>query len=289
MCYLLIMSTPSNDRSPGRRVRRLPAGRKAELVAFVESAKQVTVAELSERFGVSIDTIRRDLDQLDADGLLVRTHGGAVSADALLRADRAIDERLRLQRDEKETIGELAAALVDDGSVVMINGGTTTLALARHLRNHADLTIATNNLLLASEIEPTVFRDLYVLGGAVRAVTQSTTGPVMLRLAPGSQEIDLRCDLAIISVGAVSADGGYSTSNAGEAAMLNEMTTRADRVAVLADSSKFDRRFFAQVATLDAADFLVTDTPPTGALSEALDAAGVVVISPQNPYRTRAR
>ena len=76
-----------------------------------------------------------------------------------------------MQTEEKETIARLAAGLIDDGAVVMLNAGTTTLALARALRNHRDLTIATNNLRIPAEISPSAFRDLYVFGGAVRAIT----------------------------------------------------------------------------------------------------------------------
>lgn len=258
--------------------RRLPAGRKADLAAYVEQAGEVTVGDLAEHFAVSIDTIRRDLDQLDREGVVIRTHGGAVSAaDAQLK-DRALDVRLRMQTEEKDKIARLAAGLIDDGAVIMLNAGTTTLALARALRNHHDLTIATNNLRIPAEIAPSAFRDLYVFGGAVRAITQATTGPVAFRMTAGGPEVDIRCDLALIAVGAVD-QNGYSTSNLGDAAMMGEMIQRAERVAILADSSKFDRRLFAQVTPLDRADFLVTDPAPSGELAAALAQAKVDVVS----------
>ncbi len=112
------------------------------------------MAELSEHFDVSIDTVRRDLDQLHREGALIRTHGGAVSAtDGALR-DRGLDVRLRVQVEEKEKIARLAAEMVDDGAVVMLNAGTTTLAVARALRGHRDLTIATNNLRIPGGDRP---------------------------------------------------------------------------------------------------------------------------------------
>lgn len=258
--------------------RRLPAGRKADLAAFVEQVGEVTVGGLAEHFRVSIDTIRRDLDQLDREGVVVRTHGGAVSAEAQLK-DRALDVRLRMQTEEKEKIARLAAGLIDDGAVVMLNAGTTTLALARALRNHRDLTIATNNLRIPAEISPSVFRDLYVFGGAVRAITQATTGPVTFTMTPGGPEVDIRCDLALIAVGAIDA-AGFSTSNMGDANMMAEMIQRAERTAILADSSKVGRRLFAQVATLDRADFLVTDSAPDPEFAAALEQAEVEVVSP---------
>jgi DeoR family glycerol-3-phosphate regulon repressor/DeoR family fructose operon transcriptional repressor len=262
------------------RPRHLPAGRKARLAAYVAEAGQVTVGTLAEHFDVSIDTIRRDLDQLSAEGVLVRTYGGAVSLSTVSRVDRAVDVRLNLQKTEKEKIAALAASLVEDGSTIMINGGTTTLALARHLHNHRDLTVATNNLLVPPAMSPAVIRDLYVFGGAVRSITQATIGPVSLRVA-GDFELDLRCDLALIGVGAVSVDAGYSTSNLGEAAMMREMMSRAARVAILADSSKFGRRLFAQISELGSADYLITDASPPPDLLDALSENDVEVITPE--------
>lgn len=260
---------------------RLPAGRKAEIAAFVGEMDQVTVATLSARFGVSSDTIRRDLDQLDADGVLIRTHGGAVSLSAMRVTERKLDVRMQLQTTAKERIGELAATLVENASVIMINAGTTSLALARHLRNHRELTIATNNLRIPAEVSPKAVNDLYLFGGAVRFAGQSTVGPVSFRVAGRNSDLELRCDLALISVGAVSADVGYSTSNVAEAVMMGEMISRASRVAILADSSKFGRPLFAQVAELGRADYLVTDAAPPAELATALQRAGVKVLVPE--------
>lgn len=259
--------------------RRLPAGRKAELAAYVAESGQVTVVDLASHFGVSIDTVRRDLDQLDREGIVVRTHGGAVSAMSVPGRDRGLDVRLQMQTAEKEKIAGIAADLIEDGSVVMLNAGTTTLAVARALRNHRNLTIATNNLRIPAEISPNVFRDLFIFGGAVRTITQATTGPVTLAASSHSADVDIRCDYALIAVGAVDASG-YSTSNLGDATMMSEMIQRADRTAILADSTKLDRRLFAQVASLDKADYLITDAPPSAALADALAEAGVTILTP---------
>lgn len=275
------------DREPDRgavrdgRPKQLPAGRQAELATFVIDAGQVTVSELADRFGVSSDTVRRDLDQLDADGVLIRTHGGAVSAASRPRPDPALSIRQRLHTDEKEAIGKAAARLVQDDFIVMINAGTTTLALARHLRDHRGLTIATNNLLLPSEISPDVFRDLYMFGGSVRAVTQATTGPVRFHSGADGARTDVRADLALIAVGAVSVDGISYTSNLGDAVMMAEMMQRSARVAVLADSSKFGRRLFAQVAEAADIDYLVTDQLPPDELARTLKRDGVQVVLPK--------
>jgi DeoR family fructose operon transcriptional repressor len=245
----------------------------------VSEVGEVTVAKLAERFEVSLDTIRRDLDQLDADGVLIRTHGGAISPSALPSPDTGLEVRRRVQTAAKDRIGALAAGLVEDGSAILVNAGTTTLAVARHLRDHRDLTVATNSLLIPSEISPTAFRDLYLFGGAVRVSAQATVGPVVFSNSLNGNEVDIQCDLALIAVGAVAPVVGYSTSNLGEAAMMREMMDRASRVAVLADSSKFGRRLFAQVAELGRADYLVTNTMPPPDLAEALAHGDVEILT----------
>lgn len=267
------------DAQTTSRARRLPAGRKADLAAYVEDQGQVTVADLAAHFGVSIDTIRRDLDQLDRKGIVVRTHGGAMSTAIAPVRDRGLDVRLGLQVAEKEAIARIAAGMIEDGAVIMLNAGTTTLALARALRNHRDLTIATNNLRIPGELSPGVFRDLYVFGGAVRAITQATTGPVTLAMNSSGGEVDIRADFAFVAVGAVD-DSGYSTSNLGDATMMAEMIQRAERTAILADSSKLGRRLFAQVAPLEGADYIITNAVPAPPLASAFTSAGLTVLAP---------
>lgn len=284
LCYYLRVpaSTSANGQNDAGP-RRLPAGRKADLAAYVSKVGEITVAKLAERFDVSLDTIRRDLDQLDADGVLIRTHGGALSPSAQPRPDTGLDVRSRVQTVAKDRIGALAAGLVEDRSAILINAGTTTLAVARHLQDHRDLTVATNNLLLPSEIPPAAIRDLYLLGGAVRISAQATVGPVVFAESLNGNEVEIQCDLALITVGAVATGAGYSTSNLGEAAMMREMMERATRVAVLADSSKFGRRLFAQVADLGRADFLVTDAMPPPELADELAQGNVTVLTPDTP------
>lgn len=270
------MEAPSPRAEPSRH---LPAGRRAALLAHLTTSGQLTVAQLAERFDVSIDTIRRDLDRLDADGLLVRTHGGAVSMGSSPRSDRGMDVRMGLQTAEKEVIARLTADLIVNGSVVMLNGGTTTLAVARALRDHRGLTIATNNLRIPAEISDKALRDLYVFGGSVRTIGQTTTGAVSFQITPGGEQVQVRADIAVIAVGAVSTSG-YSTSNLADAAMMAEMMAHSTRVAVLADSSKLERRLFGQVAELGRADWFITDAPPPAELAAQLVAADVEIITP---------
>lgn len=194
-------------------------------------------------------------------------------------ADRGLSVRLHLQAAEKETIGAIAAGLVSDGSIVILNAGTTMLAVARALHDRRDLTIATNNLLLPGAISEKAFRELYVFGGPMRIHTQSTTGPVRFPTADG-QDMSISADLAMVAVGAVSADGGYTSSTLSEALMMREMMQQSATVVVLADSSKFNRRQFAAVGDLALADYFITDKAPPPELQQAFDGAGVKVLHP---------
>jgi len=267
------LSTPHESRA------QLPAGRKSDLATYVDTVGEVTVHELTVRYGVSLDTIRRDLHQLHNGGRIVRTHGGAVSIAVHNRGDRGLTVRLHLQAAEKEAIAQMAATLVADSSVIILNAGTTALAVARALHNRRDLIIATNNLLLPEVISAKAFRELYMFGGSVRIITQGTTGPARFPTNKG-QDISVRADLALVAVGAVAVEGGYTTSNLAEAVMMREMMQQSEKVAVMADSSKFDRRLFAQVADLGQADYFITDAPPPLPLRQALDDFGVTVLYP---------
>lgn len=262
---------------------KLPAGRKATIASYVKEAGQVTVTELAEHFKVSVDTIRRDLDQLDSDGILIRTHGGAMAPSALPWHDTGLDARERLQPSQKDTIGRLAAQLVTDGSVLVINAGTTALAMTPYLSNRRELIVATNNLLIPSRINPESCRDLYVIGGHVRLSGQVSIGPVSFANLVTGEETRIQFDFAFIGIGAVDAEEGFSTTNLDEAAMLRQMAQRATRVAILADSSKLNKRLFANVGSLSLADFLITDSEPEAPLTHALKKHGVTVIHPGSP------
>jgi DeoR/GlpR family transcriptional regulator of sugar metabolism len=262
----------------GSKNTQLPARRRADLVDFIRSNGQATVIELAETFGVSSDTVRRDLDHLAEQGVLTRTHGGAVPADDLATADNPLLTRMGAQSAAKARIAEAAAALVGDGQTVIVNGGTTTLALAGHLAERRDLTIVTNNLLLPPALPQGIARDVYVIGGVCRMRALVTIGRLRFPDAEGVTSHAISADLAIIGVGSVSPDGTLSTSDLREAQMMREMIRAAKRVAVLADSSKFERSAFAHICGPDEFDVLVTDAEVPPVAAAAFDDAGVEVI-----------
>lgn len=274
-------SKPSDPSSRTGRGTDLPVQRKAAIVSLVNEQGQVSVVGLSEHFGVSADTVRRDLDELDGHGSIIRTHGGAVSTGLIPRTDTGLDVRSKLHADSKDVIGALAADLVAADSSVVINGGTTSLAVARHLPADAGLKIVTNNLLLPSALRTGAAEEVFIIGGSVRMSAQATTGDIGTALElPGGNPSDVDFDIAFIGVGAISADKGLSVGNLREAALFRDMLSRSRRRVILADSSKFGRSTFARVGRLDLADTLVTDGKIPADLQRALKEAGIQVITP---------
>lgn len=265
--------TPQNSKT-----WQLPARRRADLLDFIRQHGQATVTELAETFGVSSDTVRRDLDHLADLGTITRTHGGAVPAEDLATSDNPFLTRLGAQSAAKERIAAAAAGLVGDGQTVIVNGGTTTLALAGHLAERRDLTIVTNNLLLPPALPDGIAKDVYVVGGACRMRALVTIGRVRFPDAEGATSLAISADLAVIGVGGVSPTGAVSTSDLREAQMMREMMGAAKRVVVLADSSKFERTAFARICGPEEFDVLVTDAELAPTAADALAAAGVEVV-----------
>jgi DeoR family fructose operon transcriptional repressor len=274
------VTTIPDEGDADQQRHRLPATRRTQVATLVEERGQATVADLADALGVSADTVRRDLDELARRGILTRTHGGAMHRQ-LARADRPFENRLRERHEVKAAIGAATARLVDDNQTLLINGGTTTLAVARALRDSRDLTIVTNNLRIPAEIDAACVRELYLLGGNCRFSSLVTVGPVEFPGTIPDRSHAVMADVAVIGVGGISARAGLSTSNLHEARMMREMMDSAERVIVVADSSKFERNAFAQIADLEQADTVVTDCEPPASLATALREAEVeLVVAP---------
>jgi DeoR family glycerol-3-phosphate regulon repressor/DeoR family fructose operon transcriptional repressor len=236
---------------------------------------------LVEAFDVSGDTVRRDLQYLHEQGVVVRSYGGVVRRDDLARFDPPFLSRTDANRDAKAAIGALAATLVSDQQTLIVNGGTTTLALARALKGKKDLTVVTNNLHLPGNIPAGAVSELHILGGQFRMTSFATLGPVELPDVEGGRTHAFHADLAFIGVGGVSGELGFTGGDLRESSMIRHMIERAERVVVLADSSKFGRTAFARIGELSIADGLITEKAPAAEIGAALAEAGVELLIPE--------
>src|SRR5580765_2152210 len=213
----------------------------------------VGVAELAERLDVSEASVRRDLHRLEQQNLLTRTHGGAVASGVLY--ELPMRYRGGQHHDAKRAIAAAAADLVTpEITSVGLNGGTTTTEVARALSGRPGLRVVTNALNIASELAVRSNIELVVCGGSARAESYELVGPLAeLTLA------NINLDVAIIGVDGVSATAGFTTHHEVEAHTNRALLRAAERVVVVADSSKIGKRGFARIGDIAAASDIVTD------------------------------
>ncbi|MGL4651360.1 MAG: DeoR/GlpR family DNA-binding transcription regulator [Caldilineaceae bacterium] len=249
----------------------LPEQRRTVILRALEQRGSVTVVDMAERLSVSMMTIRRDLVELEKEGVLRRVHGGAVSARG--RAYEPVyPHRAGVMIDEKERIGRAAAELVADGDSIALDVGTTTLELARCLTNRQNMTVVTPSLHVANVFlsQPNV--RLVVSGGIARPVEGSLIGE-LARYAFKR----LFVDRVFLGVASVDAQHGISEFNWDDALIKQAMISSAKEVVVLADSSKFSKVAFAHVADFNQFHHLITDREPPEDVRLRLMEAGVQV------------
>src|ERR1700722_18448938 len=255
----------------------LPAKRHRELVEMIRSRGQMTVHELAIQFAVSGDTVRRDLDLLAGQGLLQRTHGGAVAMDNLVQQDSTFTQRMATRVPAKRRIARAASRLIGDGETLLVNGGSTTKLFAAELADRRNLTVVTNNLGVPSTLSADCFSNVYILGGEYKGDAQVTVGPVGF-VSAGSISVDS----AVIGVGGITVKEGLTTTVLEECSMILAMICAARRTIVLADASKFGHSSFAHIAPLGRIQILVTDEAPPSDLAQALKEARVeVIVAPE--------
>src|SRR5690606_5538030 len=249
------------------------------LVELLSERGQVTVEEAASRLGVSQATIRRDFDQLAEQQLITRTRGGAIASG--VSADLPLHYKTARFSAEKRRIGQAAAALVEPGLVVGLNGGTTTTEVARALvrrpaldEGQPPLTGVTNALTIANEFLARSRVKIVVAGGVLRPRSYELVGPLGMGLL---QEVTL--DLALLGVDAIDVVLGAAAHHEGEAAMNRVMVDRARRVVIVADASKLGRHAFARICAAEQVDTLVTDTGADPDQVAAFERAGVRVIA----------
>ncbi|MBO3749744.1 DeoR/GlpR transcriptional regulator [Streptosporangiaceae bacterium NEAU-GS5] len=230
----------------------------------------VSVVELAVQHGVSEMTIRRDLDELAQQGVVRRVRGGALSL--LLRGEEPpFSVREREAIEAKQRIGAHVASMLADGEAVVLDGGTTTLEVARAVRDRR-LTVVPLALRCADELTAAPRVKLVLPGGEVRPSEQNFVGP----LTEASLRA-LRFDTAIIGCCGLSAEHGVTAHDLPDVAVKQAAISSARRVMIVCDSGKFTRTAFGAVCPLDRLDVVVTDTGIPRDQSDALTAAGVAV------------
>src|SRR5262245_31152227 len=250
----------------------LAAERRRRIAESIRSAGVVSVAALADALGVSEITLRRDLKAMADEGLLVRTHGGAVLPSGLAHKP-SYTEKAGLAGPEKAAIAHLAATMIRPGDSIVLGPGTTTLALARLLVEAPELTVVTNSLLVAQALMPASHVEVILTGGTLRRVTHALVGP-----ATEEPVRSLRASQAFISGNGLTAERGLSTPSPLVAAADRALAGAAQHIVVLADHTKVGRETMCQTVPTDHIATLITDAGADPDQVDALRQAGVTVL-----------
>lgn len=218
--------------------------RKLIILEYVQQYSRASVQELSEHLQVSESTIRRDLKELEEAKLLSRTHGGAISLQGV-NFEPTYREKEDKFRQEKAAIARKAVELIEEGDTILMDSGTTTFHMVQELKSFSRLTVVTNSLFLAQELQSIPGIDVLITGGALRRETLALVGPI------AEQALDrVWVDKAFIATNGLDLGAGLTTPNLIEAAMKSKMIKTAKQVILLADHSKVGKVAFARFAEI---------------------------------------
>ena len=240
---------------------------------------QASAQALAEAFGVSLSTVRRDLDVLARDGALLRTFGGAAPGGLMLLPEQSLAERAARSAPQKRAIARLAAGLVQPGETVILDAGTTTGALAEALRPRSGLRVVAGGLTSLAALAGAPGIEVVALGGVLRPMSLGFVGPHaehVLRRTTASR--------AFLGADGVVAGRGLCEASADQASLKELMAGQADAVYVLATADKLGRAVSQAWTPLDRAWTLITDADATDAqLQPFRDLGGVTVLQAQRP------
>jgi DeoR family transcriptional regulator of aga operon len=228
--------------------------RRRSILQQVNREGRVLVKDLAELFQTSQVTIRKDLEILHSQGLVYRTHGGALPMQTGALLDPSLREKERLHRKEKMRIGEAAARLVKEGQSVLLDSGSTTTMIARALREFRSLSVITNAVNIAAELAGTKV-EVILTGGILRENSFSLVGPI----AEESLR-KLSADILFLGVDGIDLNFGLTTPNMLEAKVNRVMLEVARKTVVVCDSSKFGRRSLSLIGPMPAVHHVITDS-----------------------------
>ena len=249
----------------------LAAERRRVISDSIRSRGVVAVNELAQALGTTEITVRRDLRSMAREGLLVRTHGGAVLP-AVLGHEPSYSEKAHQAASEKAAIAQLAVSLIRPGDSILLGPGTTTLALARLLTSSPELTVVTNSLLVAQALMEAPHVEVILTGGTLRRSIYALVGP-----AAEESVRSLRASQAFISGNGFSAERGLSTPSPLVAAMDRALAGAAQQVVVLLDHTKIGQETMCQTVPAARVDMLITDSHAKQRDLDAISEAGVEV------------
>lgn len=251
----------------------LPAQRRDMILTELKKARFLTVVELVQRLNSSLSTVRRDLAELEHEGIIVRTHGGAGLAGESLGEDMSVAARAQKHPTEKQLIGHAAARIIETKGTVIIDGGTTTLEVARALYPSQPLRVVTDSLEIAWELRDRPNITLILTGGIVRPGAYNLFGPQAEQAIMG-----LHTQVCVMGCTGISPEQGLTKHDIEAVPVRRRMIEASRQLIAVADSSKLGTIGLVKVCDLDEIDTLVTDAGIPPALKETFEKHGVHVV-----------
>lgn len=246
--------------------------RKNEILAILQKDQRVLVSELSQKYEVTEETIRRDLEKLEKEGFVKKTYGGAV-----LNTNTSVDLPLRIRektnKKEKQIIAKIVAGLIEDGNTIVLDSSSTSLMVAKNLKQLKNLTVITNSVEVLLELAGAKGITVISTGGTLRDASLSLVG----RNAENTLK-NFNVDKAVLSCKGISMEKGITESNEAEAEIKNRMRECAKTMILAIDSTKFDFISFVRGIELKSGDIVVTDKVVEERWSKYFDEKGVRVI-----------
>ena len=248
------------------------SARQAAIMKTLGSQGVCTVIDLAEQLSVSGETIRRDIKVMANKGLVERVHGGVLLPDLFREPD--FQKRLNRNADAKSAIAATVALSVQNGDSLMLDTGSSTVYVARALRHHKDLMVVTNCTEIAATLAGGSGNKIYLAGGEFRGDDGAVFGTAAIDFVE-----QFRVRTAILSIGAINLDDGMMDFHLSEAAFSQAVIRRANKVMVVADSSKFGLQAPIKVCGFSDIDVLVSEAPPPKGYRQRLTAANVQSIA----------
>ncbi|SFI76088.1 transcriptional regulator, DeoR family [Paenibacillus sp. UNC496MF] len=236
----------------------------------------VKVADLVKEFRVSEETIRRDLQQLEKEGMVQKNYGGAILTDDYqqsLASVLPVQQRKFQYYEEKEAIGKLAASLVGEGQIVVLDSGSTTWCMARHLKEIPNLVLVTNGMNVAEECSQNEAASIFVLGGKLVTKSMSLVGPQAV-----GELNTYSAHSTFLGTSGIALGKGFTSSDLYEAEVKRAMIKAGSRIVILADHSKFERQALVSFAGFQDVDALITSDLTDPGLLREIEAFGVQVM-----------
>ena len=261
----------TDERRKGIMAKLSGRDRIEQIKAYIEGDGKVSISELSSNWNVTEETVRRDLDKLEETGFVTRIHGGAIWNGQQGRENVHFYERQRKNLDAKRRIANNAAELLSQNSPLFTDSSTTVVEALKAIKDEAKLTVVTNSSELFSEVKSGSF-SIICTGGIFNEKSMSFQGETAKNVFRG-----YNAKLAVISCKGLKPDGIYDSYES-EAEIKRVMLENAEKVALLADHTKFDNTAFLKLTDLDHIDYLVTDEQPSPEWIKCCEEHGIQLI-----------